>query len=417
MFRKTTSGPAPELCCGREFTNETCSDAIDNDGNGFTDCADFGCRNGPYVSVCDGSELVPTELCVNGTDDDDDGRVDCADPDCRMDGACIGELNCSDGIDDEGDGFADCDDSECLSAPACVSDEDTLAKCMDGVDNDGDTYTDCADFSCQDDPAIVMYCESLAEDTVEACSDSIDNDGNGFTDCEDFSCSASDVPAVAALCETTGGDAEDTLAKCMDGIDNDANGFLDCADFSCSRSLDAAIAAHCATTAEEGFERCTDGIDNDGNGFADCDDNSCVPTVAATEEDRMLLRLCEAEFEVCKDGIDNEGDGFPDCQDFSCRGARTFGGPLQVTAPCLEAALGPGDGIPDAVLLNWQMTDPALSSITEDEAIIQVVIANCSDGVDNDQDGFVDCEDWDCNWHPTLRGLCESRAGGSLVCD
>ena len=38
-----------------ERNDYTCSDGIDNDGDGRTDCADFGCRFDPQVSVCTGS--------------------------------------------------------------------------------------------------------------------------------------------------------------------------------------------------------------------------------------------------------------------------------------------------------------------------------------------------------------------------
>ena len=38
-----------------ERTDETCADGLDNDGDGRTDCADFGCRFDPTVSVCQGS--------------------------------------------------------------------------------------------------------------------------------------------------------------------------------------------------------------------------------------------------------------------------------------------------------------------------------------------------------------------------
>ena len=29
-------------------------------------------------------------------------------------------------------------------------------------------------------------------------------------------------------------------------------------------------------------------------------------------------------------------------------------------------------------------------------------IQRCTDGVDGDLDGFTDCDDWDCQWHPLL---------------
>ena len=37
--------------------------------------------------------------------------------------------------------------------------------------------------------------------------------------------------------------------------------------------------------------------------------------------------------------------------------------------------------------------------------------ARCTDGVDNDLDGFIDCEDWDCNYNP----LFEVRDGNGKV--
>ena len=95
----------PENCCGGEFTDAACSDGLDNDQNGFADCADFGCKLGMFVTVCDGSSST----------------VD----------------------------------------PALDGPEDTATACSDGYDNDGDGYTDCGDFGCLDaeDPAVSAHCE------------------------------------------------------------------------------------------------------------------------------------------------------------------------------------------------------------------------------------------------------------------
>jgi hypothetical protein len=52
---------SPEDLIGRhgdqdgERSDETCADGIDNDGDGRTDCADFGCRFDPTVTVCSGT--------------------------------------------------------------------------------------------------------------------------------------------------------------------------------------------------------------------------------------------------------------------------------------------------------------------------------------------------------------------------
>ena len=66
---------------GTENSDATCDDGADNDGNGYTDCADFGCQNSCEVTVC-GSENGE-EACSDGIDNDGDGRVDCEDANCR----------------------------------------------------------------------------------------------------------------------------------------------------------------------------------------------------------------------------------------------------------------------------------------------------------------------------------------------
>ena len=77
-----------------ENTNATCSDGVDNDCDGFTDCIDWSCTNTRVVTVCPstrdagacvcrGAEATAA-ACRNGVDDDCDGFVDCADFDCSM---------------------------------------------------------------------------------------------------------------------------------------------------------------------------------------------------------------------------------------------------------------------------------------------------------------------------------------------
>jgi hypothetical protein len=41
------------VCELAEGSNETCSDGIDNNDNGFVDCDDFDCSRNPRVNVCD----------------------------------------------------------------------------------------------------------------------------------------------------------------------------------------------------------------------------------------------------------------------------------------------------------------------------------------------------------------------------
>ena len=39
-------------------------------------------------------------------------------------------------------------------------------------------------------------------------------------------------------------------------------------------------------------------------------------------------------------------------------------------------------------------------------------MALCADGIDNDVDGYVDCEDFDCNWHPMVQAMCDAMGIG-----
>jgi len=80
------------------------------------------------------------EDCDNTIDDDGNGFTDCADFSCAADPACF-ESNCTDVVDNDGDGFTDCADSDCDPDPACASDcgnniREGAEEC-DGSDFDG----------------------------------------------------------------------------------------------------------------------------------------------------------------------------------------------------------------------------------------------------------------------------------------
>jgi len=112
---------------------ETCTDGIDNDGNGLTDSDDPGC----YI----------VEICDDGVDNDLDRLIDYSDPDCyRVETG----KQCFNNIDDDGDGVADCWDPDCECAEQGLESEDVCyVNCDDGEDNDGDGLIDCDDPMCE----------------------------------------------------------------------------------------------------------------------------------------------------------------------------------------------------------------------------------------------------------------------------
>ena len=89
--------------------------------------------------------------CSDGMDNDGDGATDCDDADCQGSTGCLGEGECGDGVDNDGDGATDCDDSDCSDASVCASE----VECHDGQDDDGDGQVDCDDEDCVDDPFCV----------------------------------------------------------------------------------------------------------------------------------------------------------------------------------------------------------------------------------------------------------------------
>jgi hypothetical protein len=83
----------------------SCSDGIDNDGDGLVDLDDPGC-----ASATDASERNPAAACDNGRDDDGDGLVDFpADPGCLSPLSNLENPACNNGRDDDGDGGIDFD--------------------------------------------------------------------------------------------------------------------------------------------------------------------------------------------------------------------------------------------------------------------------------------------------------------------
>jgi hypothetical protein len=256
-----------------EGSGATCSDGIDNDCNGFADCDDFRCRtcenprcitnnqvilrNDGGVCTCMGTEDTP-EACSDGIDNNCNGFTDCQDHDCV---SCRVPVCQSDGGIQRGDaGF-------CLCRSVT---ENTNAMCSNGIDDDCNGFVDCQDFGCtRADAGTITVCDAGTsprdtgpctrtgpENTAAACGDGMDNDCDGFTDCQDFDCRNCNVPGCfrdggvllrdGGICMCAG--PENTTAACMNNRDDDCDGFVDCRDFDCTMappgqvtSCDAAV--------------------------------------------------------------------------------------------------------------------------------------------------------------------------------
>ncbi len=374
-------GPAPETVQFQAFAGQPYIIAIDGWAGAISDFTLTLSCGGPVFE----------SNCADNLDNDGDGQTDCMDPDCFGDPSCGGPGGevCNDGVDNDGDGAVDCDDLEdCSAFPGCDSGPGDCCADNGSPGCDNQLGEDCV---CAMDPfccnvAWDGICADLYQDQcggtcggpgTEICDDSVDNDNDGLVDCADVDCFG-DPNCVGPAFEF----------NCGNGLDDDLDGLIDCADFDCFFS---------PLCQSPGNEVCDDGVDNDGDGAVDCDDGDCTFQAA-----------CDAgDGECC---IDN---GSPGCEDevgedcvcaadpFCCNVEwdaicadsyeTTCGGVCTGVEVCDNGLDDDGDGFADCDDLDCQGTPDCQGPGIE---------ANCTNGLDDDSDGLIDCADFDCFFHP-----------------
>ncbi|MGH1346390.1 MAG: hypothetical protein ACRBN8_32790 [Nannocystales bacterium] len=115
---------------------------------------------------------------------------------------------------------------------------------------------------------------------------------------------------------------------------------------------------------EDSNAACSDGLDNDGDGYVDCDDFDC-------SMDALVTECCQDGQEVCPTHL-----GTPVCTWMSTNtNCGSCGNTCGVFFECEPHVSLPGD----FVCATGENTD-----------------TECHDGLDNDNDGFVDCDDSYC---------------------
>jgi len=248
--------------------------------------------------------------------------------------------------------------------------------CDDLLDNDSDGLTDCDDSDCTRVP-------SCAPVAVEDCSNGIDDDRDLLVDCDDSDCSE------GRECN------EPPVELCDDGVDNDGDAMTDCADVDCVRD-----------PACRGLplEVCGDGLDNDENGLTDCADAACAGDAACTEAD--------AGSDVEPDALTDTGTAL------LCGGIACVGAEVCKTTPagdmCLVPCVTQVDCAAGSICTAWGCVNDAdagtdATDVTDTGTITDTGTRAeiCDDGLDNNGNGWVDCDD----------GACSVACGGSAACD
>jgi hypothetical protein len=389
---------------------------VDNDNDGYAKCVD--CADGdPNINpgVVEGG--VGSAVCTDGIDNDCDFLIDLAEPGCQD--PCID--NDGDGYYSIADSFPactfpldDCDDSNAAINPGALDDtcNNIDENCAGGPD-DGyiPTPTNCGIGVCASSGLLECQSGVLVDTCLEnapgtegpagppadpTCSDLVDNDCDGLTDGADDDC----IPCVptglpddncdgidddcdgtpdddyvsppvlpcgigecvaTAPCQCTNGiedcpvcvpgppGSEGPLGDptCIDGLDNDCDGTTDGGDNNCQSSC----------------------LDNDGDGYGNPGDTSCTSGSSETDCDDTDDKVYPGATRIC------------DGKDSNCDGRLDFAADVDVDGDTYPACAECNDNNPaiNPGVIEGPFGDPS-----------------CSDGEDNDCDGFFDIGEPSC---------------------
>ncbi len=136
--------------------------------------------------------------------------------------------------------------------------------------------------------------------------------------------------------------------------------------------------------------QCADGQDNDGDLVFDCGDADCKADPACKSDGEP-----ENTPERCGDWIDNDADGYVDCDDNDCNGSTACYGSWDIE---MSGGTVPDSGVggTSGTISGSSNPTPAPTVIAEDDNFGENSNVLCSDGIDNDDDGRLDCEDIGC---------------------
>ena len=409
-----------QTCPGCTWTNS----GINTDGDSKDkECGDSLCDNA--ANVYDATKTGAETSCNDGLDNDCDGKTDCADTDCNGVGSCCttpGQTqaqNCG----NCGTQTKTCQSNNQWSNWGTCTGEGVCSSGQAQAQNCGNCGTQSR--TCQSNcqwPITWGTCNNQG-----ACSPG-STDSSGCTTCKTRTCQnncnwgpcSGSSSCTIGQAQCTANDRFQTCPSCTwtnSGINTDG----DSKDKECGDSLcDNAVNVYDTTkTSTESVAQCKDGLDNDCDGKTDCADSDCNGVsgccttikrdckIMSKDHFEEMFRKCyrEHDQELCNKiasnivagnyyGCPPKDDDSICCQsESSCvwNGVcypdgfkKDFNGD-GIVERCV--AHSPGQWVPE-----WEM--------------------DCTNGIDDDDDGLIDCADPDCNGN--LNGTVKTQSGKAI---
>ena len=366
-------------------------------------------------------KIGTTEICDNGIDDDGDGAIDCADLDCASAAnckLCVADINLGTLVVGGGSKSATVDTSKGKNRyhPSCA-----------GVSAGKDVVVQ---FSVKETVGLTLDTYQISGDHVYGLYQ---------------------LPPAGDACDTDEGGCTDLGG----GYYQESNWtFFEPGDYLLifkprTAGLEGTISLTLSVFANRGVEICDNGIDDDGDQLVDCADPDCFNLPICTATMCMpdgdlgnidigtrvsvhvdLKSATQVYHTDCGKG-DGRGRAYrvnllqPMTLDFFC--SQTGDQILQIatqTAPldacdahvigCADPAIGPGGcgfGIPDLQPGVHFILVQAFASGDEGSMDLtllgqsQRVLEICNNGIDDDGDGAIDCNDRKCATDPNCRNL------------
>ncbi len=459
-------GETPELDDGLDCTIDECDEDSDSVSHAPDDglCDD---ENSCTIDTCDVEEGCVFDTLEDGETCDDDNE--CTDDDVCGEGICLpGKFicveDCENDVDDDQDDLVDCDDDDCALNMACQGGGDLCGEAFDltlgmplTADDAGAVIqffgttigkTNVFSGECDADTAAAADTVHKVE-LAEALGLQITADFDGgawaalyiLNDActEGLACEAMDSSDATTLtvvlqpgmyfitvdgaypgdAGTYGLEVEvflpsDTEADCGDGVDNDADGMIDCDDDEC---VDAEICniltgETCEdallltdeplTIAAVGTEIVLEGTTA---GMMDDVVGSCIEDLEVTTPD-LIYTFELADPLVVDASFDFSGNKWPALYAFA--GDCTAENELGCDKAKSEAATF-GQALPAGlyflVLDASYNNDAGPFTLTVSFDAVPETEVDCTNGIDDDLNGLLDCEDEACAEDPLCVGF------------